>query len=68
MDTIITKGLETQAIIEYLQKEINRLNTIETCNSLEEMAGRKEAIRIINGLIKFIDKKEEKESTKNQYL
>jgi hypothetical protein len=68
MDTIITKGIETQAMVDYLQKEMSRLNNIETCKSLEEMMGRQEAIGIIKGLIKFIDKKEEKEQVKNQYL
>ena len=55
-----------QALILYLEEEIEKIKDISTIDSMEELQARQEAEKILKGLFKFLDFKADKKA-KSKY-
>lgn len=56
-----------KALITFLKEEKEKIGNITEAKSWEETQGRQYAIKLIEKLFTFLDKKQEEGYTKNQY-
>jgi hypothetical protein len=57
-----------KALIKFLDQVKEELNDISTLQSWEETIGRKNAIKMIDDLFKFMEPKKVEIKNKNQYI
>lgn len=52
---------------KYLELEKQKIADVLNCNSWDETIGRQHAVKLINNIFGFLEEKEAKERTPNQY-
>lgn len=55
------------ALIELINEHLEKISDIRTCTSLEEIEGRKHALKLIDDILGFMISKKVASSNRNRY-